>query len=426
MALVRKRRYQGIKSLLKKYPDPTLPLRDLEVAREVYSRVFDYEFPFMMNIAIEMGVLKTCGIPSISKLLAATKQSVNFGHKRVEDSSDLLNELHQSYSRRIARSMVADVVDPITGKVTTTSRDPKIPLAEQEELQERANDDKRAQAAVERINFIHSHYRISQGDYLYNLAMFVLESDYWVRRFEWRPLTALERNAILAVWSNTARKMGIEDIPATIAEFEQWTEAYESEHMKYAPTNPIIADSSIAIFQAAATTPEGKARIKAFFNALLTPRLRAALGYEAPSRKAVFISESILWVRSCIVKYLMMPRTVPHVRTALSATRFDDVDIGQATEKFEEDKKAADAVATAATATAVDVAVETKPEAGTIPVAPKTTGCPFTGGLRYVPRFHVLPPIYPLGYKIEELGPHRFFGKNPQTAICPYNGGWCS
>ncbi|KAF9352680.1 hypothetical protein BGX26_009545 [Mortierella sp. AD094] len=390
MALVRKRRYQGINRMLKKYPDPTLPLRDLEVANEIWSFVSDYEFPFMVNFSVPMSVLKLSGIPSISKIVASTKQMSNHGVKRVEDTTLLLAEALQGYSRRTARSLLVDKVDPATGKITTKPRNKltgaSAGMVDDDELKERVNDDARAKTAVDRINFLHSHYNITQEDFLYNLGLFVLESRYWIDRFDWRPLTELERNAILAVWTDLGRKIGIENIPETVREFEEWVENYELRNMKFAPVNTAMADSAIAISQSMVTTPEAKARVKKFFVAITNPRLRAAVGYGEPTKTQVFVSDSILWVRGCIVKYLMMPRTAPNLLTAMRATKFEDVDIhnGKA---------------------------ENKETAG---------GCPFSGGMRYVPRFHDLGPQYPRGYKIEELGPERFFGKGPSA--CPVAG----
>lgn len=74
MAAVRRCRFRGIKALLDKYPDPTTPLRDINVAHEVYSRTFLLDFPFIAAISLEMTGLKTFAIPSISKVLVATKQ----------------------------------------------------------------------------------------------------------------------------------------------------------------------------------------------------------------------------------------------------------------------------------------------------------------------------------------------------------------
>ncbi|KAG0019728.1 hypothetical protein BGZ80_005342 [Entomortierella chlamydospora] len=348
--------------MLKKYPDPTLPLRDLEVANEMSHH----------------------------------------GIKRAEDTNYLLAEALQSHSRRAARSVIVDEVDPVTGNITTrlrnTTRDTEEKgNVDEEELQERLNDEKRAQAAVERINFIHSHYRILQGDFTHTLAMFAIEPSHWINRFEWRQLTELENNAMLAIWTNFARKIGIEEIPETVQEFRQWVEDYEIKNIKSAPSNRSMADSSIATSQTMVSTPKAKSRVRKLIIALMGPRYRNALGYEEPSRAQVFLSESILWVRGCIVKYLMMPRTVPNLRSAMCATRFEDVEV----ENIQINSKSSDRNKASQDSSATD----------------SENGCPFTGGVRYVPRLFDLKQLYPRGYKIEELDPAAYFGKGPNT--CP-------
>ncbi|KAF9352679.1 hypothetical protein BGX26_009544 [Mortierella sp. AD094] len=399
MALVRKRRYQGINRMLKKYPDPTLPLRDLEVANEIWSFVSNYEFPFMVDFAAQMGTYKSCCFPSISKIIVSTKQMSHHGIKRAEDTNHLLAEALQSHSRRVARSIIEDEVDPVTGNITTKLRNTTGDINEkaEEELQERLNDGKRAQAAVERINFIHSHYRILQRDFTHTLAMFAIEPNYWVNRFEWRPFTELESNAMLAIWADLARKMGIEEIPETVQEYKQWVEDYELKNIKYAPSNKSMADCGIATSQTMVSTPKAKSRVRKLLIALMRPRYRDALGYEEPSKAQVFLSESIFWVRGCVVKYLMMPRTVPNLRSAMRATKFEDVEVEnvQINSKSNGRKKASqDSAAT-----------------------DSESGCPFTGGVRYVPRLFDLKQLYPRGYKIEELGPAAYFGKVPNA--CP-------
>ncbi|KAF9096929.1 hypothetical protein BGX27_001062 [Mortierella sp. AM989] len=393
MALVRKRRYQAINRMLKKYPDPTLPLRNLEVAYEVWSLTSHYEFPFMVEFSVPIFNLRVAGIPTASRVFASTKQMSDHGVKRIEDTTLLLSEALQGYSRRQARSMLVDEVDPATGKITTKPRKPKLTetTLDDEELKERANDDARANAAVERINFFHSHYNIAQEEFLYTLGLFVIEPIYLVNKYEWRPFTVLEENAMLAVWTDLGRKMGIENIPKTVRDFEDWVEDYESRKMKYAPVNNKMADCSIAVSQALVTTPEAKARVKKFLIALMSQRNRAAVGYPEPSKIQIFLSKSVLWVHGYIVKYLMMPRTAPRLVTALRATKFEDVDV----EKVQADGKIN----------------------GNVELA---GGCPFSGGMRYVPRFHDQGPIYPRGYKIEELGPTSFFGKGPH--VCPVSG----
>ncbi|KAF9187477.1 hypothetical protein BGZ51_001261 [Haplosporangium sp. Z 767] len=388
MIHVRRQRFQGIQQLLEKYPDPTLPLRDLKVAQEVWSRTIEYDFPFVSDFSIEMSTFKACAVPTISKILASTKQLTGDSHKRIDDTSLLLCELHDVPSRRAARALLIETIDPKTGKSVERLRratDPSPnPLLDPEELQEQSNDEARVQATIERINWIHSHYRISQDDYTYNLALFVLEVLDWIDRFEWRKTTDLEKNAILAVWTATGEKLGIKNIPSTIKDYREWTENYEREKMVYASWNPVVAEGVIKLSQSAIPFPTPCGLIRRVFAALLAPRVCAALGYEAPAPYMVWMTKTFFWLRSRFIRHFMLPRTVPLVRSALRAVE-------------------------------EEVPVDVKEGAHGVDGVKSGGGCPFSQShKRYIPRFDYLQPaLYSKGYRIDELGPARFQGKGP-------------
>ncbi len=172
MALVRHLRYKRINALLKKYPDPTLPLRNHDIAREVAATVAEYDFPFMNVVSLEFALFKTYAIPSISKILASTNEFKNNCLKRADDTVFLLIEITEKHARNVRRTMMDGKPDP----------------------KEQLNDERRAELAMERVNFLHGHYNIKQDDYLYTLALFVLEPPSFLGRFEWRPITDLEKN----------------------------------------------------------------------------------------------------------------------------------------------------------------------------------------------------------------------------------------
>ncbi|KAG0359748.1 hypothetical protein BG005_000204 [Podila minutissima] len=332
MALVRHLRYKRIRALQAKYPDPTLPFRNLNVAREIAANVAVLEFPYLNTVALEFALFKTYSIPSISKILAATRQFTSNCLKRADDTSLILAEMNQTYSRKLLRETLEGKTDPA----------------------EDLNDLKRSQMATERLNWIHGHYPIKQEDYLYTLALFILEPGSWIDRFEWRPLSELERNAMLALWFENGQNMKIQNIPTSYEAVAEWSEAFEREYMVYAPSNVAIANSTVNHLLSrapAAVHPFGRKVV----SALLTPRLRKAFDMPAPSRRFVAMIETALWLRGGFIKYFMLPRKIPVVRTAPRANQEG----------------------------------------------------------RYVPRFNKYEPVYPNGYTIDELGPDKFRGKCP-------------
>nr|KAF9901429.1 hypothetical protein EC991_006182 [Linnemannia zychae] len=333
MGLVRFLRYRRINALLRKYPDPTLPLRNLSVAREIMGTIGEFEFPYLNVVSLEFALFKTYAIPSISKILAATKQFTNNCLRRTDDTVLVLLEMNEGYSRNLRRTMLDG------GKV---------------DGKEMLNDEKRRVIAAERLNFIHGHYNIKQGDYLYTLALFIMEPGNFVDKFEWRPMTLLEKNALLAVWTFNGKNMGIKDIPETLDELRAWTEAYEVEHSVYDPANTIIADVTTDLLLNQAPTfmhPFGRKAVAS----LLTPRLRTAFGNPEPPRGLTTFMESALKARGLFIRYFMLPRRLPKVRTGLRANKDN----------------------------------------------------------KYVPAYHKYGVVYGDGYRVEDLGPDKFIGKCP-------------
>lgn len=93
------------------------------------------EFPLLSKKALEFALFKTFAIPSISKLLAATRQfSPAAVNKRYEDTDILLLEILLNHV-----------------------------------------DSSRGSLALRRLNFIHGRYNISNEDFLYTLSTFILE-----------------------------------------------------------------------------------------------------------------------------------------------------------------------------------------------------------------------------------------------------------
>ncbi|KAF9123327.1 hypothetical protein BGX30_001515 [Mortierella sp. GBA39] len=334
MGLVRHLRYRRINALLRKYPDPTIPLRNLSIAYEVAANIGELDFPYVNVVSLEFALFKTYAIPSISKILAATKQFTNHCLRRTDDTVLILLEMNEGHSRNVRRTMLEG------GKV---------------DEEEAVNDEKRKVIAAERLNFLHGHYNIKQGDYLYTLAMFILEPAVFIDKFEWRETTLLEKNALLAVWTFNGKNMGIKDIPETLDELKAWADAYEDKLSQYDPANTTIADVTMDILldhQAPKFMhPFGRKAI----SALLTPRLRRAFDMPAPPVGLTTIMESALKARGLFIRYFMLPRRLPRVRTALRANKDG----------------------------------------------------------KYVPAFHKYGVVYGDGYRVEDLGPEKFVGKCP-------------
>ncbi|NRA23563.1 MAG: DUF2236 domain-containing protein [Oleispira sp.] len=155
-------------------------------------------------ISGELAQIQTFGIPSISKLLQRTKQYQNNGLKRLDDTRAILTEC---------------MTDSVQSQ--------------------------RGQHMVEHLNWIHSHYDISNDDYLYTLALFIFEPDRWMETFGYRTLTSREKYAGYLAFKSLGQAMKIKNIPESRDEFETWYQDYRQQHLAYHPDNKKVTDGLI-------------------------------------------------------------------------------------------------------------------------------------------------------------------------------------
>ncbi|MEM9908522.1 MAG: oxygenase MpaB family protein [Cyanobacteria bacterium P01_D01_bin.44] len=162
-----------------------------------------YEFPWDITRALELALLRTFCIPSISALLDRTGEFHHHTQKRYDDTGIIVSELFKwGYA------------------------------------------DPRGQAFLQRMNAIHSRFPIRNEDYLYVLSTFIYEPIRWCDRNGWRPFSNIEKQATYYFWHAVGERMGIEQIPESYEAFETYNQTYEAEHFRYAATNQRVADAT--------------------------------------------------------------------------------------------------------------------------------------------------------------------------------------
>lgn len=167
---------------------------------EIVHILSNHIFPIEMLLALEIAQLRTFTIPTISKLLHATKQYEAEGVKRLDDT----------------RAILTEILRP--GLDSPASRE-----------------------MVEHLNQIHAAYTISNDDYLYTLSTFVFDPALFVDKWGHRPMTERERDAIFFVYRRLGERMRIRDLPATRGELWTWRRSYEASAQTYAPENEQVA-----------------------------------------------------------------------------------------------------------------------------------------------------------------------------------------
>ncbi len=197
-------------------------------------------FPWDITRALELALLKTFCVPSISGLLSRSGEFEQRPRKRYDDTGLMVAEL-----LRHGPSSEAGT------------------------------------AVIARMNRIHGAFAISDRDYLYVLSTFVCEPIRWLTRYGWRALSAEEEQALFRFWALVGERMGIAAIPATLAELVAFNQAIEAEVFASAPSNRRVADATLAMLLGDWPAPlrPGLARV---LGSLLSAPEAAALGWPEP------------------------------------------------------------------------------------------------------------------------------------------------
>ncbi|KAI9315949.1 hypothetical protein BX666DRAFT_274113 [Dichotomocladium elegans] len=292
---VRCLRYRNINLLRQKYPDPTIALRDPDVAAEVYDCTARKDFPFLFAMAADIAAFKTFAIPSISKLLYSTKQFPKNTSKRSEDTDLLLLEM-------------TDVYPHLQEELR---KNPALSKEEMDHIRSRRH------AAIQRVNEIHNVYPIRNGDYVYTLTMFVAEPLKWIKRYGWRELDPLEMNALFRIWYDIGTEMRFKDIPTTLEAMVEFEKTYGRDHASFSPANWKVGQPTLEHIRKRFPV-FAQPMLRKVLAALLDEPQLIALALERPAPIISLLVHVSLSVRAFLTRHFALPRFTPIVRTPSS------------------------------------------------------------------------------------------------------------
>lgn len=258
LALVRALRYQRLRQISALHP-----VKDASVISQAFAHL---ESPFLYRKALEFGLFRTYAIPSVSKLLLATRELTERASKRYDDT-DLL---------------ICEFVD-------------------------NALDSDRAILALKRMNYIHRMYKIDNLDYLYVLSVFIYEPIRWQERFGFRPMCRGEKQALFNLWARVGKHMGIKDIPATLDEFDAWNRRFERDCMRFQESNRAVADATVDLF-VSIVPAMARPLMRKITYALCDDLLLEAFGYPRQSALLVACVTAGLKAWQFTQRHLLLPR----------------------------------------------------------------------------------------------------------------------
>ncbi|KAH8834400.1 hypothetical protein DL96DRAFT_1522092 [Flagelloscypha sp. PMI_526] len=328
LLLVRALRYRRIRSIQRYFAQ----CRDgkgsmtVEQAQRIIIPLFCYEMPLLMRYSLAFALFKTYGIPSISSILKKTGE--------LSSSAGI--------SRRYADACLSFptwMFCPLQGFFNETSSPGFVghPTAFPKQGIENPPDDNmihrvsdpRANISIARTNWLHSRYNISNDDMLYTLALFVFEPVTWAKKWGWRDLTGLERQAgqamfflsphglaLWVLWKDVGTRMGIEAIPDSLVDFEAWAKTYERTSMLPAESNREVADYTLAELLHVVPNAFGiKAFAKRVAYAVLEPRVRIAMLYPEQPWYIHALLAGIMGIHKYGSRWLALPKVWPTVFT---------------------------------------------------------------------------------------------------------------
>ncbi|KAL4780478.1 hypothetical protein BJX76DRAFT_337997 [Aspergillus varians] len=298
-------RFRRMKQIHKKYNYPTrgsLARMTDEDAFQIQKNLIQYEFPFFFLKALQFALFRTYGIPTISRVLTKTSQlsSARTSLKRYTDTVALVQEF--------------------VGQPPSAAR---------------------GQAAIVRTRYLHSGYRssgmIRDDDMLYTLGLFAIQPVRFIKQYEWRELTDVEKCAIGTFWKSLgdgldvsynalpSGKTGFRDGLQWLEEIVAWSDAYEEKCMLPDTNNRRIADRTTAVLLYLIPKPLLHVGLK-FVSFMMDDRLRKAMVYDPPPASYAKIFSLLLSARRFVMRYLALPR--PYLLRYTTFTEHQTVDEG--------------------------------------------------------------------------------------------------
>ena len=228
---------------------------------------FGYEFAWDSTRALEVALYRTYCVPSISRLLDRTGEFYAHTQRRYDDTALLVGEMCQW-----------------------------------------GFEGGRGREALARMNWVHSHFRIDNNDYLYVLSTFIYEPLRWIDRFGWRRTCRNEQLAYYHFWRQVGTRMGIRDIPPSYESFEAWATDYERANFRFAESNRKIGTATRDLF--ASWYPRLLAPVVHYsIYALLDDAMLAAFGFPRPLPLSRPVVSGTLRLRGWLVRWLPARRT---------------------------------------------------------------------------------------------------------------------
>lgn len=249
------------------------PMRDHQ---RILFLMAAHEFPFDLVRSLEFALFRTFAVPSIASLLDRTGEFSQRAQKRYDDTDLIMSQIYEF-----------------------------------------GYDSEKGRRAIERMNSLHGRFKIANDDFRYVLSTFVFEPIRWIDRFGWRRLVEQERLGLFYFWREVGKRMNIQDIPETFAEYEQFNVEYEQSRFRYSDASRRTAEATRNLFLSWLLPKPLWKLGELFVYALMDDKLCAAFGFPPPPPFTRSFVENALRLRARIVRQLP-ERRLPFFRSEMT------------------------------------------------------------------------------------------------------------
>jgi hypothetical protein len=225
-----------------------------------------YEFPWDYRVGFQFSVMTDLLIPSISLVLAKSRNFADDGQKRFDDT------------------MLAEY-----------------------EVKRHGPDSEHGRDTVRAVNRIHRPYGITNEDFLYVLVSQTLSPIEWINTYAWRRLSDKEIAALVLSARRQGELMGLTGIPEDYAGFQRLLAKTRAERAVFEPVNREVADHVLAVIVNwfPALSRPLVARVVPFaIAALLDPPLPGLLGLRTPRRWFTWLVRATMRARGRLFRHL--------------------------------------------------------------------------------------------------------------------------
>jgi flavin-dependent dehydrogenase len=160
------------------------------------------------------------------------------------------------------------------------------------------------QAAIARMEHIHSRFSITDDEKRYTLATFVFEGPRAAERLGLR-MSRAEREARWHFWRGVAEQMPLSGLPATPEEFLRWTLDYEREHWRYTDGGRAVVETMFDDWTTRWFPRRARRLGRHVLLVLMGEELRDVLRLETPSRRVECLVPAAL--RAYVLATLLRP-----------------------------------------------------------------------------------------------------------------------